>query len=167
MIPAGRAIRRFLFPELTAGFFIRAGLVALAAYLFFGQVCLPFRIQGASMEPTYRDGDFHFCWRGRYLFSDPRRNDVVTIRFAGSRVMLLKRIVALEGEEVEFREGMLYVNGEAIEEPYVEYRSNWNLPARRVEEGNIFVVGDNRGVAIENHYLGQTSRTRIIGGPLW
>jgi predicted RecA/RadA family phage recombinase len=41
------------------------------------------------------------------------------------------------------------------------------LPARRVEKGNVFVVGDNRGVAIENHELGQTSRGRIIGGPLW
>ena len=167
MIATGRAIRRFFFPELTAGFFIRMGLVVFSAYLFFGFVCLPFRIQGASMEPTYRDGDFHFCWRGRYLFSDPNRNDVVTIRFAGSRVMLLKRIVALEGEEVEFRDGKLYVNGEEIEEPYVRYRRDWNLPARRVEKGNVFVVGDNRGVAIENHELGQTSRGRIIGGPLW
>jgi hypothetical protein len=41
------------------------------------------------------------------------------------------------------------------------------LPARRVEKGNVFVVGDNRGVAIENHELGQTSRGRIIGTPLW
>ena len=92
---------------------------------------------------------------------------MVTIRFAGSRVMLLKRIVALEGEEVEFRDGKLYVNGEEMEEPYVRFRRDWNLPARLVEKGNVFVVGDNRGVAIENHDLGQTSRGRIIGGPLW
>jgi hypothetical protein len=41
------------------------------------------------------------------------------------------------------------------------------LSSRRVEKGNVFVVGDNRGIDIENHYLGQTARERIIGGPLW
>ena len=167
MIVAGRIIRRFFFPELTTGFLIRIGFIAFSAYLFFGYVCLPFWIQGGSMEPTYRDGDFHFCWKGRYFFSDPNRYEVVAIRFAGSRIMLLKRIVALEGEEVEFRNGKLYVNGEEIEEPYVHYRRNWNLPPRRVEKGNVFVVGDNRGIDIEHHYLGQTDRARIIGGPLW
>lgn len=131
----GRAILRFFFPALTAGFFIRAGLVALGAYLFFGYVCLPFRIQGASMEPAYRDGAFHFCWRGRYLLSEPKRYEVVGIRFAGPQVMLLKRIVALEGEEVEFRGGNLYVNGEEIEEPYVRFKRDWNLSPRRVEKG--------------------------------
>lgn len=167
MTGAGRAIRLFFFPELRVGFFIRAGLVGLCAYLFFGYACLPFWVQGGSMEPAYRQGDFHFCWRGRYLFSEPKRFEVVNIRFAGSRVMLLKRVVALEGEEVEFRDGILYVNGEEIEESYVRYKRDWNLPPRRVERGNIFVVGDNRGVALENHYFGQTSRKRIIGGPLW
>jgi signal peptidase I len=167
MAAAGRAIRRFFFPELTAGFFLRVGGVALSAFVFFGYGFLPFRIQGSSMEPAYRDGDLHFCWKGRYLFSEPNRYEVVAIRFAGSRIMLLKRIVALAGEEVEFRDGRLYVNGEKIEEPYVRYRRDWNLPSRRVEQGNVFVVGDNRGGDLENHYLGETARARIIGGPLW
>lgn len=167
MNSADSAVRRFFFPRLTAGFCIRAAAVALSAYLFFGYLCLPFRIEGASMEPSYQDGDFHFCWRGRNLFSEPKRFDVVAVRLAGPRVMLLKRIVALEGEELEFRGGGLYVNGKEIDEPYVRYRSDWNLPPRRVEKGNVFVVGDNRGVPMDNHYLGQTSRGRIIGGPLW
>jgi signal peptidase I len=81
--------------------------------------------------------------------------------------MLLKRIVALEGEELEFRGGILHVNGEAIDEPYVRYKSDWNLPPRKVERGNVYVVGDNRGVPMDHHYLGQTPRGRIIGGPLW
>jgi signal peptidase I len=165
--PARTLVRRFFLPRLTAGFWIRAGAVALFAYLFFGYALLPFRVQGASMEPSYRDGEFNFCWRGRYVFSEPKRFEVAAVRFAGSRVMLLKRIVGLEGDEVEFREGVLYLNGRAVGEAYVRYQRSWNLPPRRVEKGNVFVVGDNRGVDIENHYLGQTSRARIIGGPVW
>ncbi len=167
MAAAKGAIQRFFFPSLTPWFLMRTGVVAFSAYLFFGHVCIPFQVQGASMEPTYADGSFNFCWRGRYLLSEPRRYDVVTVRFAGSRVMLLKRIVALEGERIEFREGKLYVDGEELAEPYVTHCLNWNLPPRSVEKGCVFVVGDNRGVAVENHSLGQASRQRITGGPLW
>jgi len=167
MTAAKGAIQRFFFPSLTPWLVVRIGGVAFFAYLFFGHVCIPFQIQGSSMEPTYTDGAFNFCWRGRYLFSEPRRYDVVTVRFAGTRVMLLKRIVALEGEQVEFRGGKLFVNEEEIEEPYVHNCRNWNLSPRYVEQGCVFVVGDNRGVAIENHSLGQASKQRITGGPLW
>jgi signal peptidase I len=80
------------------------------------------------MDPTYRDRSFTFCWRLQYLFSPPERFDVVTVRFSGRRVMLLKRVVALPGETVEFREGVLYVDGNLIEEPYVHHRSDWGLP---------------------------------------
>lgn len=92
---------------------------------------------------------------------------MVAVRFAGNRVMLLKRVVALEGEQVEFRNGKLLVNGEELREPYVHYPCNWNLPPREVERECVYVVGDNRQMPIENHYFGQTSVKRIIGVPLW
>jgi len=148
-------------------FLIRVFLVSLFAYLFFDYLCIPFTIQGISMEPTYRDGRVNFCWRLRYLFSEPKRRDVVAVRFAGSRVMLLKRVVAGEGEQVEFRGGRLFVDGNEIAEPYVRLPCNWNLPSRRVEQNCVYVVGDNRSMPIENHHFGQTSKIRIMGGPLW
>lgn len=162
-----RKIRRFFFPALTLKFLIRAAVVGVSAYLIFGHICVPVRIKGISMEPTYHDEAFNFCWRLAYLFSKPKRYDVVTVRFAGKRVMLLKRVVALEGEQVEFRDGKLYVDGKEIHEPYVRYPCNWNLPPREVEKGWVYVVGDNRDMALENHTFGQTSLRRIMGVPLW
>ena len=160
-------IRQFFFPSLTPIFLIRVFLVSLCAYLLFGFLCIPFTIQGISMEPTYPDGGVNFCWRLRYLFSEPKRHDVVAVRFASSRVMLLKRVVAREGEQVEFRAGRLYVDGKGVEEPYVRFPCNWNLPTRRVEKDCVYVVGDNRSMPIEGHHFGQTSKIRIIGVPLW
>lgn len=119
------------------------------------------------MEPTYRSRGINFCWRLRYLFSKPKRHDVVVVRFAGSKVMLLKRIVGLEGERVEFRDGKLFVNGSPLEEPYVRHPCNWNLSPRKVDDHCVYVVGDNRSMPIENHYFGQASMERIMGGPLW
>jgi signal peptidase I len=160
-------IRQFFFPSFTPKFLIRIALVALFAYLFFGYLCIPFTIRGISMEPTYRNGGVNFCWRLNTFFSEPKRYDVVTVRFAGSRVMLLKRMVAREGEQVEFRDGKLFIDGQKIDEPYVRYPCNWNLPPRRVEKDCIYVVGDNRSMPTENHHFGQTSKKRIIGVPLW
>ncbi len=160
-------IRRFIFPSLRPTFFIRLGCIALSSYLIFGYLLIPFHIRGNSMVPTYQDGAFNFCWRLRYLFSKPRRGDVVVIRFAGQKVMLLKRVVALEQEVVEFRNGRLFVNGEPIEEPYIRSPYNWNLSPRQVEPHCFYVVGDNRSGPIQNHSLGQVSLERILGSPLW
>jgi len=164
---SGNKIRQFFFPSLTPRFLIRVSFVALGAYLFFGHLLIPIHIRGTSMEPTYRDGTFNFCWRGSYLFSKPKRHDVVTVRFAGNRVMLLKRIVALEGEQVAFRNGRLMVEDKELEEPYVRLPCHWNLPPRQVDKGCVYVVGDNRSLPMETHYFGQTPVKRIVGVPLW
>jgi signal peptidase I len=81
--------------------------------------------------------------------------------------MLLKRIIALEGERIEFRDGKLLVDGNKIDEPYVRYPCDWNLPPRQVEQGSVYVVGDNRNMPIEDHLFGQTSIMRSVGVPLW
>ena len=119
------------------------------------------------MEPTYRNGSVNFLWKFGYIFSKPKRYDVVAVRFAGNKVMLLKRVVAVEGERIEFLNGKLFVDGKEIDEPYVRYPCNWNLPPRQVEKDSVYVVGDNRSTPIEDHHFGQTSMKRILGVPLW
>lgn len=89
------------------------------------------------------------------------------VRLAGKKVVLLKRVVAVEGQEVAFRDGNLMVNGIEVEEPYVRYASNWDLPPRHVEKGRVYVVGDNRSEPMGRHNFGQTAIKRIIGSPLW
>lgn len=167
MIQLKQRIRQFFFPAFTPRFLLRLALVAVGAYLFFGQVCIPFRIQGRSMEPTYQDGRFNFCWTPSYWFARPELFDVVLIRFAGQQVMLLKRVVALEGETVEFREGRLFIDGKERFEPYLKYPCDWNLPPRTVEQGKVYVVGDNRNQPSEAHQFGQTFIMRIRGKPVW
>ena len=119
------------------------------------------------MEPTYHNGSINFCWTLGTLLSKPQRHDVVAVRLAGQRVMLLKRVIALEGERIEFRHGKLLVDGNKIDEPYVRYPCDWNLPSRQVELGSVYVVGDNRSMPIGDHYFGQASIKRIVGVPLW
>lgn len=159
--------KAFLVPAMTRAFALRLLVVAAGAWLLFGFVLIPFRVQGHSMAPTYRDGGFNFCNTWRFVFAAPERRDVVAIRLAGDDVMLLKRVVALAGETVAFRDGKLLVNGRAVDEPYVRDPAPWNLAPRTVATGNIYVVGDNRRVPMAVHMFGQTSLERVIGGPLW
>ncbi len=160
-------LKNFLFPKITLKYFIRVLLVAVIAYVVFGHVCIPMRLNGSSMEPVYHDGGINFCWTPSYWFENPERGDVVMVRLSGKKIMFLKRIVALAGETVEFRDGKILINGKLLNEPYVRFPCDWNLPPRKVEAGAVYVVGDNRDMGIDNHVFGQTSAVRIMGTPLW
>lgn len=160
-------LRAFLLPKFNKGFFIRAALVAALAFILFKFFLIPFRIQGHSMAPTYSDGGMNFCNTLRYTFSPPERYDIVIIRLAGRSVMLLKRVVAVAGETVAFKNGELYINGRKTEEPYITYADDWTLPPRTVKPDHYYVVGDNRRVSMQTHHFGQTPANRIIGAPLW
>jgi len=160
-------LKKFLFPAMTRKYLFRVSLVIVMAFLFFNFICVPFRVEGYSMMPTYKNGEFNFCFRPRYIFSQPERHDVVVIRLAGQSVTLLKRVVGLEGESVEFLSGKLHINGKLIEEAYVRYPSDWNLSPRKVAKNHVYVVGDNRNVPIHIHQFGQTPVNRIIGELLW
>ena len=160
-------LRGFFLPQITYKYLFRVAVVAITAYLFFGHVCTPLLIKGRSMEPTYRDGSFNVCWKARYLFSEPAQFDVVAVRLAGKKVMYLKRVVALEGDTVEFRDGVLYINDAPLDEPYVQSSCNWVLPKRHVVDGRVYLIGDNRNMPMEQHDFGQTAVWRIAGAPLW
>ncbi|MEN6422704.1 MAG: signal peptidase I [Smithella sp.] len=159
--------RKFFFPKITKNYLLRLAVVAVVAVLVFKYALIPFRVQGESMAPAYVTGSFNFCFTPRYLFSKPAWPDVVMVRMAGQKVMLLKRVVATEGQSVEFREGNLFVDGKKIEEPYVVNKSDWNILPVSVKPGYVYVVGDNRSMPAETHTFGQTPVTRIAGAPLW
>ena len=159
-------VNEFFLPKLTRGFFLRAGIVALAAIIVFGFILRPCFIDGGSMLPNWPEKGFTFCFRWRYLFSKPQRGDVVIVRYS-TKVYFLKRVVALPGDTVAFFRGHLFVNGRPVKEPYVKYISTWNLPPRKVEENHYYVVGDNRSQHISEHQFGQVRAFRIIGAPLF
>ena len=132
-------------------------------YLVFGYCLLPIRVEGISMLPTYKNHSINFSNHLAYLWRNPRRGDVVTIRLAGPRVMYLKRIVGLPGEKVAFYRGQLFINDAPVEEPYLKYPSHWTVRPVTLGATEYFVVGDNRTMRPEDHTFGKTDRSRIVG----
>jgi len=169
---------------------VRLVVLVVTCYVVFGYFLLVVRINGPSMLPTYRSGRINFVNRLAYARHEPRRGDVVAIRLSGSEystseffddlrhfrlkfsrlsrpsVMYMKRVVGLPGETVEFINGRLHVNGRKISEPYVRFPCRWEMPPRKLETNEYFVVGDNREMPIEDHYYGVPARNHIVGKAL-
>jgi signal peptidase I len=144
---------------------VRIAVLVTACFVLFRFVLAPVRIQGPSMLPTYRSGQVRFINRLAYRFHEPRRGDVVAIKYSdlGKRVMLLKRIVGLPGETVAFQGGRLVIDGQTVEEPYVRYSCDWEMPPEADLPDEFYVVGDNRSMPRQYHEQGRAKRQRIIG----
>lgn len=156
----------FFIPKFNTCFFVRLGVLALLAFLFFGLICRPAFVKGKSMEPTYNRVGFDFCWRPAYWFSKPKRGDVIVIRYAGKK-LFLKRVIGLPGDRLSFKNGKLFLNRKELQEPYVKNPCDWNLPERTVENGKIYVIGDNRSMQMKLHQFGAVKLKRVYGAPLW
>jgi signal peptidase I len=143
---------------------LRATILIVASGIVFGWILIPIRAEGISMQPTYEPGSFHLVNRFAFMRREPARGDVVGIRLAGLRVLLIKRIVGLPGERVRISGGEVRINDAPLAEPYVRRRNaSWELTETTLGPDEYFVVGDNRGMAIGLHDLGKARRGRIVG----
>jgi signal peptidase I len=147
-------------PKRTA---VRIIVLIAASLVLFRYVLLGIRVEGVSMMPTYRQGGVNFVNRVVYRFREPKRGDVVPIRTTGISNMLMKRIVALPGETIAFHQGHIFINGAELEEPYLKYKCDWELPPRTLGSSEYYFVGDNRSMAAYEHEHGVADRSRIVG----
>lgn len=144
---------------------IRLVVIALATVVVCKCVFLPFRTHGVSMEPTHLDGRFCFANRLSYIFSEPRRGDIVVVKSNEKPKprYLLKRIIALPNETMEIKNGKVYINGELYNEPYLEYKSHWNLSPVQLDSNHYYIIGDNRSMSCSEHVHLQVHRKNIVG----
>ena len=116
------------------------------------------------MEPTLKDNQIVLVNKLPYHFRKPVRGEIIVFRTTQNPPLyFLKRVVGLEGEQIEFKNGRLYVNGKLLNEPYVVFNDNWNIGPIRVKKNCVFVVGDNRAMPEKFHLFTQVSLKNIIG----
>jgi signal peptidase I len=144
---------------------VRIAFLVLAVWLTYKFVVVPIRVQGPSMLPTYADNGVNFVNRLAYRGKNPQRYDVVAIRHSGEHRLLMKRVIGLPGETIEFRSGQVFIDGERLSEPYMKtnFPSFWTIPPRQIQPNHYYVVGDNRTMAEDAHVKGEARRDKIIG----
>ncbi len=147
------------------------GVAVSAALLVRAFVLQQFAVSGYSMINTLHDGDRVLVNKLSYRLHDPRRGDVVvlkTIEGAGERD-LIKRVVALPGETVEYRSCILYIDGRELLEPYLDpavvtpTSCGATQPPLQVPENSVFVMGDNRPGSKDSRALGPITDNNLIG----
>lgn len=132
----------------------------------------PIIICQSSMEPNFYNGDYVFISKQAYnLFGDPERSDIVVFHTGlqteeGEDKNLIKRIIGIPGDTVEIREGYVYLNGEKLDEPYInEQGISGEMAPIVVEEGKLFCMGDNRRVSMDSRdpAVGCVSQDEVLG----
>src|SRR5712672_1242859 len=117
--------------------------LAIVIIIFFYQ---PVKVEGTSMTPLISDQERIFINKFVYRFEPIERGDVVVFWYPLDRSKsFIKRVVGLPGEVVEIRQGIVYVDGEPLAEPYVppQYEDMSDFGPLRVPRDNYFVMGDH------------------------
>ena len=149
-------------------------LAVAAALLVRRYVLCLTRIQGRSMLPTLKSGQWVFATRFDCRLGQPKRGDIVLCFFPGRKMrrfpflrqMMVKRIVGLPGETLAFEEGRVMINGEPLCEPYLDPQFTRRRPTREpiaLGDDEYYVLGDNRDGSHDSRAVGPLSRRMIAG----
>jgi signal peptidase I len=131
-------------------------------------------VQGRSMQPSFSDGQRILISRIDYLFGQPQRGDIIVFNsprpLSPNEPPLIKRVIGLPGDVVEVIDTMLYINGELLDEPYINEPCNpsWCRDNRwELGTDEYFVMGDNRNNSNDSRRFGPVRRGNIIGEALF
>ena len=142
-------------------------LLAIAIAIFIVIfVVQPVKVEGTSMQPQLADQDRIFVNRFIYRFKEIHRGDVVVFWYPRDRSKsFIKRIIAVPEDTVEIRRGIVYINGERIEEPYLkpEFRDSQSYKKIILPDGKYFVLGDHRNSSNDSRSWGFVDKSLIYG----
>ncbi|MGE7093779.1 signal peptidase I [Lysinibacillus sp. NPDC048646] len=153
------------------------GFLCLVGIRYF--LLTPIVVDGASMNPTFNDGDRVVVNKISSTITGYERFDIIVFKFTGN-THYIKRIIGVPGDHIEYKNDELYINDKKYEEPYLDefkfslkdnepFTENFTLEAKLgevvVPEGHYFILGDNRRNSVDSRVdkVGFVSSDQIIG----
>ncbi len=133
--------------------------------LIKGYVISPIRVNGVSMYPTLHNKDIMLLNKISYRFHEINRFDIVVIKYDGE--FLIKRVIGLPGEHIEYKNNKLYVDGKIVQENFsketIEDFSITELGTKTIPKDSYFLVGDNRVNSKDSRIIGFINKKQICG----
>jgi signal peptidase I len=153
------ALLRLFFQE-SLQVILPALVLALTVHLFLAQATI---VYGQSMEPNLYERQRLIIDKLSYRLHPPQRNDIVVLDIPGMDEMLVKRIIGLPGETVEIQNGVVYVDGAPIPEPFPHDLGFQSMEPITLGPLSYFVMGDNRENSNDSRAFGPVKREYILG----
>ncbi len=141
-----------------------------ASYFITTNVFVKTSVSGTSMEPTLKEGQVVIVNKLEYYIKSPKRNDVIVYKQSNKEhsYFEIKRVIGLPGETVKIKNGIVYINDEAIKEKVkTEAISNSGLAEEgvKLDDNEYFVLGDNRNDSEDSRFagIGNVLKNEILG----
>ena len=134
-------------------------IIIILVLLIKSYVIAPIRVNGGSMDNTLKDGDIMILNIIDYKINSLNRFDIAVVN--NGKDYLIKRVIALPKEEIEYKDNRLYINGKEIEDKYANgITRDFKI---KLSEGEYFVLGDNRQNSMDSRAYGPFYKDKIIG----
>ena len=134
-------------------------IVIILVILFKKYYYSPIKVNGDSMYSTLHDKDIMILDIVKYRHKDIKRFDIVVVDIEDEYI--IKRVIGLPGEKVEYKNNKLYINGKLVKDNYGKGKtSDFYF---KVPKGRYFVLGDNRGNSLDSRYFGAFKKNKILG----
>ena len=121
---------------------------------------------GPSMSPTLENGDAFILNKLAYKVGKIKRGNVVVINNNDSKY-LVKRVIGLPGETLEYKDHILYINGKKVDDKFASITNDFSLEQSfniyKIPDNCYFVMGDNRGSSLDSRRLGCFTKDDIKG----
>lgn len=140
-------------------------LIIVIALLVKTFLVAPIRVNGESMMGTLHDKDIMILDKISYRFSPIKRFDIVVVKYKDE--YLIKRVIGLPGEKVEYKNNKLYVNGKLLKENFSHMKTDDfkldSIGNSKVPKNQYLVLGDNRVNSLDSRIIGFIKRSQISG----
>ena len=141
-------------------------IIIIAVVLFIKAfIVTPIKVNGESMYPTLEEGDIMILNKTAYYFNKPKRFDIVVVDMPDE--YLIKRVIGLPGEQIEYKDNTLYVDGKKVKENFEHGKTDdfniKELGSDTVPSGYYLVLGDNRGNSLDSRELGFMKEEQLLG----
>ena len=142
-------------------------LMAIVITSIFHTMIASFKVYGTSMYPSILHGEYIMVSKTSYLFNQPQRGDIIVFHSPRDpKTDLIKRIIAIPGDTVEIKKGMVFINGVSLAEPYISEAPRYDYKPQEIINDQYFVLGDNRNNSSDSHG-GWTAPRNYIVGKAW
>ena len=145
--------------------FIKIAILVIIIFCVYMFIISMQQVVGSSMNNTLNNGDLVLLFKAKYKFSDVKRFDVVSFNYEDTKY-LIKRVIGLPGEHIEYKDNKLYINGNYVEEERDFETDDFKLEDLGYEvipDDMYFVLGDNRENSLDSREIGLIKKEDIIG----